>query len=153
VKRRDGSYVGVGIDGRRWDQPLRKLDGSFAIPVALLRQPATNEFLPVTSVGGRGNHYWLWDPSGTTVVATLESFSRTYAQGQVSVLPLRFWHLLKLRDEASSRKLRTIQRDDCATLLKAAADDRSREQASRHAGGKHAPETPLTSLLPAVKKL
>ena len=32
VKRSDGSYFGLGIDGRRWDKPLLQQDGSFAIP-------------------------------------------------------------------------------------------------------------------------
>ena len=41
VKRRDGSYFGQGIDGRRWDKPLIQADGTFALPVALLRQPGT----------------------------------------------------------------------------------------------------------------
>ncbi|SIO62718.1 hypothetical protein SAMN05444166_7129 [Singulisphaera sp. GP187] len=153
VKRRDGSYFGIGIDGRRWDRPLRKQDGSYAVPVALLRQPATKEYLPVTTTGGRGDNYWLWDPSGSVVVATLENFDSAYAHGQVTVLPLLFWHLLKVRDEASSRQLRGISRDDCATLFNAASEDRARKKAPRAGGGKEPPENPLTSLLPAVKQV
>lgn len=152
IKRRDGSYVGIGIDGRRWDKPLRKPDGSFAVPVALLRQPATNEYLPVTAAGGRRDEYWLWDPSGSAILATLENFDQAFAHGQVTVLPLHFWNLLKVRDEASSRQLRGISRDDCVALFKAAAEDRAREKAPRAGGGKEPAENPLTSLLPAVKK-
>ena len=51
-----------------------------------------------------------------------------------------FWHLLKVRDEASSRKLRAISRDDCAALFQAAAEDRAREKARRTVRGKEAPE-------------
>ena len=42
----------------------------------------------MTTSGGRGGHYWLWDPSGSTVVATLQDFDREFADGQVIVLPL-----------------------------------------------------------------
>src|SRR5262249_13169789 len=102
--------------------------------------------------GGRTGHYWLWDPCGTTVVSSLEDSSREYAEGQVLVLPLDFWHLLQVRNEASSRKLRAIGRDECSALFQAAAADRAPEQGTRHSG-KDRPPNPLKHLLPAVKTL
>lgn len=146
VKRRDGSYFGQGIDGRRWDKPLKDPNGSPASPLGLLRQPGTNQYLPVT-----GN-YSLWDPTGSTVVAKLKEFGSDYAAGQVTVLPLRFWHLLKLRDEASSHKLRTISHEQCETVLKAAAKDREHQPGKRRGAGADT-ENPLANLLPTVKAL
>ncbi|HEY7428420.1 MAG TPA: hypothetical protein VH682_29580, partial [Gemmataceae bacterium] len=146
IQRRDGSYLGIGIDGRRWDKPLIQENGSPASPVALLRQPGTREYLPFTTAGH------LWDPSGSTVVATLQDFALDYAAGQVVVLPRHFWHLLKVRDEASSRKLRAISHEECAALFKAAAEDREQVEGLRRRR-KETLENPLTNLLPAVKNL
>ncbi len=153
IKRRDGSYVGLGIDGRRWDKPLLGQDGALVAPVALLRQPGTKEYLPVTSFGARGGRYSLWDPTGSTIVATLEDFGSDYARGQVVTLPLHFWHLLKVRDEASSRTLRAIGRKECTTLFKAASEDRAQENASSRGSSKEPAENPLIALLKVVKKL
>jgi hypothetical protein len=152
VKRRDGGFFGVGIDGRRWDRPLLALDGSAGMPVALLRQPGTQEYLPVTTTGGRVGNYWLWDPSGSTVVAKLQDFTCEYAAGQVLVLPLHFWHLLHVRDEASSRNLRAISHAECSALFQASASDRALEQGTPR-GIKETKPNPLVNLLPAVKKL
>src|SRR5438874_204483 len=41
IKRRDGSYVGQGIDGRHWDKPLMRPDGVPGQLAGLLRQPGT----------------------------------------------------------------------------------------------------------------
>ncbi len=102
IKRGDGSFVGEGIDGQQWDQPLITPDGESACPVALLPQPGTQDYLPVTTSGGRSRNYWIWDPTGSTVVEIVEDVDPDddEADGQAFVLPLRFWHLLKLRDEA-----------------------------------------------------
>jgi hypothetical protein len=149
-----GGYFGQGIDGRRCDKPLRHHNGSPAVPVALLRQLGTNDYLPVTSPGdGRAGTYWLWDPTGSTVIASMQDFGSDYAHGQVTLLPLRFWHLLKGRDEASSQKLRAISQEQCAALFKAAAVDRAHGEGKLHGPSAHATETRLTTLLPAVKTL
>lgn len=148
IKRRDGSYLGVGVDGRRWDKPLAQQGGAATCPVALLAQPGTDAYLPVS--GGRGGWYWIWDPSGTTVVAHLQDFGADYAQGQVTLLPLPFWHLLKVRDEASSKKLRGVEQEQCAALFQAAAQDRELNKGARRAAD--APPAPLTHLVPAVKQ-
>ena len=136
VKRRDASYFGQGIDGRRWDKPLIQQDGTFALPVALLRQPGTTDFLPVTTTVKGTGHHWLWDPSGSTIIATLQDFARDYAYGQATVLPLEFWHFLQVRDLASSRKLRRISHAQCAALFKAAAEDRAIEKGGPRGAGK-----------------
>jgi hypothetical protein len=153
IQRREGSYFGVGIDGRRWDKPLVRLDGSLAAPVALLRQAGTDAFLPVTTTSGRSGSYWIWDVSGTTVVASLQDFHQDYAAGQVTVLPLHFWHLLQVRDEASSRKLRGLDQEVCAALLQAAAADREQTHAACPGRSDIAPQNPLWHLLPVVTKL
>ncbi|MBI2807918.1 MAG: hypothetical protein HYX68_23285 [Planctomycetes bacterium] len=152
VKRRDGTYYGAGIDGRRWDAALN-LGGGPGLPVGLLRQPGTERFLPVVTAGGRMGTYCLCDPTGTTIVANLHDFTPDFAHGQVTVLPLCFWHLLKVRDEASSRKLRAISEGECAALLKAAAEDRAQQKGKLRGPSVHATENRLVNLLPAVKAL
>lgn len=144
VERREEGYFGQGIDGRRWDKPLP------AVPVGLLRQPGADAYLPLTTTGGSENHS-LWDPSGTTIVAQLQAFSSDFAYGQVTLLPLLFWHLLKVRDEKSSQKLRGIGHEQCAALLQAAAEDR--EAGKQRGRGSPTPEERLTRLVPALKKL
>jgi hypothetical protein len=151
VKRRDGSYFGLGIDGRRWDKPLIQADGTFALPVALLRQAGTNEFLPVTTSGPRVGNYWIWDPSGSTVVTMIHDFESDDEEGRATVLPLQFWHFLRARDQVSSRKLRGVSHPDSAALLKAAAEDRAREQDVPRGSGKGPVER--KNLLAAVKRL
>jgi hypothetical protein len=153
VKRRDGGYFGVGIDGRRWDKPLIRGDGTFASPWALVRQPGTQAFLPVTTAGARAGHYWLWDPTGSTVIAALEVFGHDYARGQVALLPLKFWHFLRVRDLASSQKLRRITHAECVALFAASAANRQLAEESPRRSSKQGLEGALTNLLPAVKKL
>ncbi len=150
VKRRDGSCFGQGIDGR-----VCEVEGNWGIsPVALLRQPGTSAHLPVmTPSGGRSGGYWLLDPDGSTIISKLSDFATEFAEGQATVLPLHFWHLLKLRDEASSSKLRTISEGDCTALLKLAAEDRERHKAAFPVSSKEPLENPLTKLLPEVKKM
>ncbi len=148
IKRGDGSQFGVGIDGRRWDKR------GTMVPVGLLRQPGTEDYLPVTTAGGsRAGNYALWDPSGSTMIAQLHDFSPDYAYGQAVLLPHTYWHLLRVRDEVASRKLRAISPDECEALLQAAAEDRAQQVRQPRARGADEAETPLTNLLPAVKKL
>ena len=150
IKRRDGTYLGQGIDGREFS----KSDDTPAIPVGMLKQPGTMQYLPVTSPsGGRAGVYWIWDPSASTVVATLQDFQQDNGHGQVTLLPLLFWHLLKVRDEQSSLKLRAIDQKQCAAFFEAAGKDRALLASARRAPSGEAPVSPLANLLPAVKKL
>ncbi|MHB1559928.1 MAG: hypothetical protein ACYC61_20960 [Isosphaeraceae bacterium] len=153
VKRRDGSYLGVGIDGRRWDRPLVDADGSIKVPVGLLRQPGTDRYLPLTGSNGTRENCNIWDPDGSTIVASLQDLGHEFARGQVVALPLLFWHFLRVRDEESSRKLRQVSHGDCEKLLQAAAADRATAAAAPKVPGKGAAENPLTTLLSTVKTL
>ena len=81
----------------------------------------------------------------------MEDFQSDVALGQATVLPLLFWHFLRVRDPASSQKLRRVSRADCVTLLKAAEEDRALEQVVPRGSGKTATERKNT--LSAVKKL
>jgi hypothetical protein len=154
VKFREGGHCGEGIDGRRWVTPLIGEDGSAQVPVGLLRQPGTAEYLPVsTSDGERWGHYSIWDTTGTTIIAELQDFAKPYAGGQVTLLPMHFWHLLKARDLASSEKLRAISPGQCAALLSAADEDLAQERATRRVNAKEPSESSLTTLLAAVGQL
>ncbi len=157
IKRRDASYVGEGIDGRRWDKPLITPQGDAARPIALLPQPGTDEYLPVTTHGGRSGNYWIWDPAGRTVVAVVEDFedfNEDEPSEQVLVLPIRFWHLMKVRDQGSSKILRKLTEKQSQELLAAAAADLTNRKSSRRKktqddGGK----ATVGRILPVVEKL
>ena len=144
IQRRDGSFCGEGIDGRRWEQPLL-LAGQAVPPVGLLQQPGTDEFLPMS-----GDDIDLWDATGSTVVADLSDIA-SYAGGQATVLPTYFWHLLQLRDESSSKILRSISLEQCSELLNSAGDDRDERHAAR--GAKRSERSALPRLTAAVKAL
>ena len=131
VKRRDGSYFGEGIDGRRWDIPITTDTGRVHSPVGLIQQPGTNEFLPISTLGShRQGKYWIWDPEGNTAIANIEDFQSQHANGQPTVLPLHFWHLLKPRHLPSSKKLRKVSKKQCASLY-AAAEAADKEEKNR----------------------
>jgi hypothetical protein len=145
VKHGDGNYHSEGIDGRSCDRQA----------AGLFRQPGTSAFLPVTMLtNSRSGNHSLLAPDGSTIIAHLQEFSVDFAAGQVTVLPLHFWHLLKLRDEASSKKLRAISQDECAALFKVAAADREERKGTLATPNKTQPvEGRLVKLLPAVRKL
>jgi hypothetical protein len=147
ILRNNAFAYGEGIDGRRWDKPL-----GASLPVGLLRRPGASDYLPVTATNGRLGTVRLWDPTGSTTVATLEPFGRDYAHGHIAIPPLRYWHLLKVRDEASSKILRGVSREQCAELFKAAAVDRGNQIVRRGPEGEP-PPGPIDATLPAVKKL
>ena len=68
------------------------------------------------------------------------------------MLPIHFWHLMQVRHEPSSKKLRSISQKQCATLLKAATEDREQQADNRRKKKEDQERNPLTKLLPAVKK-
>jgi hypothetical protein len=157
VQRGDGSYYGEGIDGRRWDQPLIDGKQGAQIPVGLLQQPGTDSYLPVSTQGeGRGAFSCIWDPSGSTVIARLEPFTTRSAAGQSVLLPINYWHLLKPRHEASSRKLRKISLKQCRELFDQAEQDlqqlKQKRIEDRTLKYDDLPMPPMPKLVAAVKK-
>jgi hypothetical protein len=150
LRRSDGSYMGEGIDGRRWDKPLSLPSGEHAPVLGLLKQPGTDQFLPITGDQRHAN-YSIWDPTGSTIVSTLTEGD--YSAGQVVLLPLCFWHLMVPRHEGSSKKLRAINHKQCTTLLEAAAMDRAALTPTRGKRKEEEERNPLVNLLQALKKL
>ena len=157
IERRDGSYVGEGIDGRRWDKPLITPQGEAAMPIALLPLPSTDQYLPVTTYGSRVGNYWIWDPAGKTVVSIVEDFEALDDDDfddKAIILPIRFWHLMKPRDEASSRLLRQVTSEQSQELLDAAIVGQGSGQSSRRKRKQDDDgKASIGWLLPAVQKL
>ncbi len=151
-ERADGTWRSEGIDGRVWDQPLKDAAGVPTPCEGLLRQPGTDRYLPVVSGDASDRHYQqLLDPDGTTVVAELREFRSDCAAGQVTVLPVLYWHCLEVRHEASSRKLRGITRDECVKLLEAAAQDEQQRLARAEPAKQDSEKWP--QLLAAIRTL
>lgn len=147
---RDGVIRCQGIDGRT--SAFQDSHGSQVI--GMLRQPGTDAYLPILESGSRSSSggYRILAPSDGTVVADLSHFNLAYAWGQATVLPLEYWHFLRVRDEASSKKLRTISRDACELLIQTALADRDEIAATRATTG-NTSNVEAARLLAAVNKL
>lgn len=101
VRRRDGTYEGLGIDGRKVTLPDYDPDPmNPKVPVSLIDKPSSQEYWLVTSAGD------VIDQSTGIVVCEFNSNSSKYHAGQPTVLPTLFRHYLRLRHEPSSLKLR-----------------------------------------------
>jgi hypothetical protein len=110
-----------GIDGRTWNGGLG--DSQNHVPDGLIDWPGTDQPLPFaqgTSYRQPGTE--LWDASGQFQVARLTA-TGLYNRGQVAALSPLFWHAFRVRDEKSSKKLRTISEKQTKTLLDAATAD------------------------------
>lgn len=123
-KTKSGVVESQGIDGRSWKVKDNLND---LTPTGLLDQPGTSELLPVT-----GNFGWswgwsesirLWDPTGTYEVAQYQEELGDYNRGQVAGLPPLFWHALSVREEKTSKKLRSISDAQAKKLLAAVRED------------------------------
>jgi hypothetical protein len=103
------------IDGTRWLCP----PGVFA--TALVRWPGSSEPRPlVESVDySNGTTITILNPEGTVRGSKFAAKDRTQARGQATVWPTEYWTAMATRDEAGSRRLRTITDDDARALLAA----------------------------------
>ncbi|RCS54072.1 hypothetical protein DTL42_02670 [Bremerella cremea] len=128
-KRRDGTYVGEGIDGRRWENPLGDLLLKDAVPLGMLRRIGADGYLLLAQTHGRGKG--VFDTERRTAVALWEGHRSAFTCGQEIVLPLEYWHLLKPRHEATSKKLRKISLQDCALLVDTADQARQGETSAK----------------------
>ncbi|GAA2985485.1 hypothetical protein GCM10010483_32280 [Actinokineospora diospyrosa] len=107
----DGTWVGEGIDGRRVQA---------AVPVSgLLDLPGTR-----LAVSEQEDTFTLLDANGDTV-ATVEYAENhpPYAAGTPIVVPLRWWHMLRPRDEAGSAALREVSREAAEAILAVAVTE------------------------------
>jgi hypothetical protein len=121
-----------GIDGRRIE-----LDGDKGYD-AMLTQPATNKFLPVQPLTSyrSSNGYKFWDPTGTFEVAEIKTGVGGYNRGQPTALPWIYLHAFEARDEAASKKLRTVTDADVKRLMDAEATDTENFRAGKVAPAK-----------------
>jgi hypothetical protein len=120
MRRRDRSVEGHGIDGRRFsfrelrDRPqYREL-----VPVAMMDQPC-------------GESHWVFTGQGLVVdaasgvaIANLHGNRTTYCAGQPAPIPTLFLHLLRLRHEPSSQRLRAVSPADAKAWLEAGTAER-----------------------------
>ncbi|TWT63842.1 hypothetical protein Pan54_46010 [Rubinisphaera italica] len=131
IRLSDNVIIGEGIDGRTFTTKGMESYAERIVPVALLNQPGTNRYLPVTTFNVRGGSYSIWDPEGKTVITEISDCKTDSASGQPTVLPILYWHLLKLRDEASSKSLRKITRKQSDLLLLSATKDREHAKSAK----------------------
>ncbi|SER95731.1 hypothetical protein [Actinokineospora terrae] len=112
----DGTWTGEGVDGRMV---------TATVPVSgLLDLPGTR-----LTVSEDGSDTTLLDADGAPV-ATVQRGEHhpTYAAGTPLVVPLRWWHLLRPRDEAGSAALRAVTKDAVETVLAAAVAELEAEK-------------------------
>lgn len=116
-----GATETEGVDGRSIRS--EKTDVVFE---ALLNQPATRQFLPIA----RGEYNYrvkysltIRDPTGRYQIAVLRSGTGPYNRGQVVATSHEFLHCFRIRDKATSKKLRNMTDKQVQQLAAAAADD------------------------------
>lgn len=115
------------IDGRTWSGSKER-----SKPTALLQQPGTKDVLPmVFNEAYRGFDGTVLSPDGEFRSVTYSHSHDTYIQGMVTAYPDTFWHVLKVRDLATSKLLRKITRKQVQALVDAAAKDRQGQKKSK----------------------
>ncbi len=119
----DGTVLGQGIDGRAVQaHPSRHPRSWRSAPVAMIDQPcgdgawAIRDDLTVFDAKSGHGFARLQRPAKGNAVG--------YASHPTADCPPLYYHLMKLRDEATSRRLRNLSRDEAHQLLNAANRDR-----------------------------
>ncbi len=112
VRRRDGTIQAMGVDGRMvtMDAAEQAADG-FVAPVALMDKPAVDGYWMVNNQGE------VIDQA-TKVLISGVSLEK-YQAGQSFELEPLYFHFMRVRHPASSRKLRTVKRKQAEGLLEA----------------------------------
>lgn len=138
VRRRDGSLEGTGVDGRSTTIPANLQPPSgFLAPVGLMDRPASDGYWLITNSGT------IIDQSSKITITNISSDADRYWAGQPVQLEAEFLHLMRVRHEPSSRKLRAVDAITVKQLLDAAAieheakklkEDPSAPDPKRHAG-------------------
>ena len=114
-----GNHECESIDGRTWSG-TKKQDH----PSALLQQPGTQKVLPMIFQDSyRGFEGSVLSADGEFRSVVFSDHHDTYFQGHATTYPGPFWHVLKVRDLATSKLLRKITRKQAQTLVDAAAKD------------------------------
>lgn len=126
-----GSLVGVRVRDKKSDgstileRELERIDGvRYATtrapwPTQLLTLPGTDVPRPVSeeSKWRAGVTSTLIEPETGVRGSKIGPDERRYLRGQVKPLPPTLWHAMVARDEAGSRRLRSITEDDARALL------------------------------------
>ncbi|MCO8121995.1 DNA-binding protein [Stieleria sp. TO1_6] len=114
IGKRDGSVVGLGIDGRTCTlQPDPHGFTEPRLPVAMINRPATDSYWILTADGT------VLDQDTGIALALLPGDKTRYCLGQPKALPVEFFHLFSLRCLTSSTKLRSTTAKQAAALLDA----------------------------------
>lgn len=127
------------IDGRRFEGRLKR-----GTPRALLSLPGLERPVPVS---GESWNDWsnsfefdLWNTDGAFRVSRAAAEEPSSSRGSACILPLYYWHCLRVRDEKGSIALRSISEDTTQKLLDAARSERH-ERRERGLEDDERPET------------
>ncbi|MEM7560897.1 MAG: hypothetical protein AAF394_17375, partial [Planctomycetota bacterium] len=112
IKDKDKSLA-IGIDGRKPEKDTEGLD-------SLMDQPEGDGYWYVADDGG--SYYEGMSLKNSSDVDMSENEAE-YRAGQCASLPVMFLNFYKVRDEAFSKKLRSVSLEDCQKLLEAAIVD------------------------------
>ncbi len=120
-KTKAGKIECEGIDGRKWSGGLKDFTAT-----ALADQPGGSGRLPITGSYGWSWGYSnceLWDPTGTYAIAEWGEDMGAYNRGQAASFPPLFWHAFRVRDEKTSKMLRSINDAQAKKLFEAVQKD------------------------------
>ncbi len=161
IQRRDRTWEGHGIDGRRislsdYDQPYFQN----LLPLAMMDQPAGKSRWIFTNTG------YVIDEATRLCIADFSENQTSYCAGQPTQIPVQFLHLMRVRHQPSSKRLRKLRQKDAKTLLdagttqheaqhKRAAEDDPRRRAATTAVEELLPEAPekLTAGVARIARL
>jgi hypothetical protein len=122
-KTKSGKVQSEGIDGRSWSGELQELTAT-----AMVDQPGTSNRLPITGGYGWDWSYAgtkaLWDSTGKFELAHWDGELGDYNRGQAASFPPMFWHAFQVRDQKTSKALRSINQAQAKKLLSAVFEDR-----------------------------
>nr|MCU0979647.1 DNA-binding protein [Pirellulaceae bacterium] len=119
VRWRDHSVEGRGIDGRRFsfrDGDVRPQYRAL-IPLAMMSQPCGDSYWVFT------NEELVIDAASGVCIASFRRPRTAYCAGQPALIPVSFLHLMRIRHEPSSQRLRATSRAEAVRLLEAGATE------------------------------
>lgn len=129
----------VVLDGPAWSgETATSTTGLLSLPGGEPR------VLSLYSAYGAGAQTTIWDPTLQQRGSIVAWKDRDFSRAQAAPLPHVFWHHYSIRDEAGSRRLRTISADDAAKLVAAIPVDASGLIPSG------IPDEPIAKVLPEI---
>ncbi|GIJ47474.1 hypothetical protein Val02_43600 [Virgisporangium aliadipatigenens] len=142
-------HSGRAVDGREF-RATTTPEGWTATVLGAMTFPGSDRVRGLVRSRNNNDATQIVDDSGFAVGEyTVDSRNESYARGTRMVLPARWWHFLRVRDEAGSAALRAVT-DEVAAALMAEIDAVYRAAEEEQKVDRDAVRAVVTRLLPEV---